>query len=93
MSSSDNPPNKKRRVLGPSQDDVQNHTIDVRGEKPQHVEKDSQPAITNGFDKATFSAFIGEELQDAVVDKLQDAAGGDMERGRRMSTLFFQTTS
>jgi DNA repair protein RAD5 len=38
-------------------------------------------AAENGFDSETLSAVVGEALSDAVISRLQQLSGGNLERG------------
>ncbi|KAL9106141.1 MAG: hypothetical protein Q9227_008789 [Pyrenula ochraceoflavens] len=54
--------------------------VDVEEEK----EEKAVEAVENGFDRETFTAFVGEDVPSDVLLKLREAADGDMERAINM---------
>lgn len=91
MSNPNSHTTKKRRLSSsdesPRIDAIQ--TLSVRGETPSSSPQKGRasptpPAATTvGFDGTLLAAIIGEELPKSVLKQLEDASGGNLERGLR----------
>lgn len=76
-SSSAIPSSRPTSSASSTNDHDSSHTSDI--------EHDGPDTGTDGFDEATFRAFVGEdELSEDVVQKVKDAAGGNLERAVNM---------
>lgn len=93
----DNRPTKRRRFFADDLEHESPHQISpTDNSNPSHNGRASTPAeladrqpdndvvSKNGFDVDTFCAFVGEQLEQDVVQRIQDASNGNMERAVNM---------
>lgn len=92
MSSSNSHPTKKRRlsITDEATAKLETTTIDLPGDTPPQQRRDPsarEEEANTGFDGEMLATILGVELPTATLKQLEDASGGNMERGKLLHHL------